>query len=106
MKIFLLSDKLDTLLGMRLVGVEGRHIQDTHEFLKEFEAVVSSKNIGILLITQALYDEFEETVNIAKASVNQPLIAFLPDGGSIGRGESFISKYISQAIGVAGEARV
>ena len=48
MKIFLLSDRSDTLSGMRLAGIEGRLIKSADE-LKNFVSTYNFENVAIII---------------------------------------------------------
>ena len=100
MKMFLLSNNPDTLTGMRLAGVEGRQIRESAEFLEAWNEVFTNKEIGILLITEKLSNEFEELINTIKISEKLPLIVSIPDRHGTKRDKDFISKYIREAIGL------
>ena len=38
MKFFLISDNIDTLTGLRLVGIEGKVVHTRHDFLSLLES--------------------------------------------------------------------
>ena len=40
MKFYLLSDNIDTQMGMRLAGIEGVVVHERHEVLEELERVM------------------------------------------------------------------
>ena len=52
MKMFLISDNVDTYTGMRLAGVEGVVVHEKEELKKALASVVSDKEIGIVLLTE------------------------------------------------------
>ena len=54
MKLFLLSDNVDTLTGFRLAGVKGRIAHTKEEGIQGLHSALSDKEIGILLITEKL----------------------------------------------------
>ena len=54
MKMYLISDNVDTLTGMRLAGVEGVVVHGRKEAKAAVEKVLEDKNLGILLITEKL----------------------------------------------------
>lgn len=100
MKFFLLTDNVDTLMGMRLVGVEGVVIYERKTLLAEIEKVLNDKEIGVLLITTKLVELAPEVISELKLKQLKPIIVEIPDRhGSRKIGES-IDKYVSQAIGV------
>ena len=60
MKLYLLSDNVDTLTGMRLAGVDGIVAHTADEVLSAMKHVLEDSSIGILLVTKKLYLEFSE----------------------------------------------
>lgn len=79
MKMYLLSDNVDTHTGMHLAGVRGEVIHSRPELEEAFGRAVAREDIGIVLITEKLAalgrDLIEEYVK-ANAS---PLITVIPD---------------------------
>jgi len=100
MKMFLLSDNIDTLTGMRLVGIDGKVVKERHEFIKAWLEVIADKKVAILLITQRLAAQYEELIHAVKAKESGPLITTIPDGSSQSKESDFISAYIREAIGM------
>lgn len=100
MKFFLLSDNIDTLMGMRLVGIEGVVIHEREEVIKELNQAVNNKDYAILLITTKLVDLCPEVISELKLKLISPIILEIPDRhGGKKVGES-IDDYVSEAIGV------
>ena len=54
MKAFLISDNVDTEVGMRLAGVKGVVVHSREEVLKELGDISGDADIGIILITEKL----------------------------------------------------
>ena len=52
MKMFLISDNIDTCTGMRLAGVEGVVVHERDELKDALEKAIANKEIGILLLTE------------------------------------------------------
>ena len=100
MKFFLLSDNVDTLVGMRLVGIEGVVIHEQPKLIEKLSEVMKDKSIGVVLITTLLVNLCPEVISELKLSQSETLIVEIPDrhGGS-NIGES-INSYVSQAIGI------
>ena len=48
MKMFLISDNIDTCTGMRLAGVEGVVVHERDELKDALEKAIANKEIGIL----------------------------------------------------------
>lgn len=100
MKIYLISDNLDTLTGMRLAGVEGVLVHGREELKEALEGAISDKNIGILLLTEGFGREFPEMIDNVKLNHKTPLIIEIPDRHGTGRKPDFITSYVDEAIGL------
>ena len=100
MKFFLLTDNIDTMMGMRLVGIEGVVIHERKEVLEELDKAVNNKEYAILMITSKLVDLCPEVISELKLKLTKPIILEIPDRHmSVKVGES-IDDYVSEAIGV------
>ncbi len=58
MKMYLISDNIDTLTGMRLAGVEGTVVHERQELKEALDKVLADKTIGIVLLTESLAESF------------------------------------------------
>ncbi|MCK5731453.1 MAG: V-type ATP synthase subunit F [Tenericutes bacterium] len=100
MKFFLLTDNNDTLMGMRLVGIEGVVIHDRDEVIRELDIAVNNEEYAVLLITTKLVDLCPDVISELKLKLTKPIIVEIPDRhGNQQVGES-IDDYVSEAIGV------
>ena len=54
MKYFLISDNVDTLAGMRLVGVRGVVVHEEDEVRAALDKACADPDIGLVLITDKL----------------------------------------------------
>lgn len=100
MKYFLISDNADTLMGLRLAGIEGVRAQTREEALAAIAQVKDAPDIGILIITEVLADLCRDELDPLKLSGHAPLIVEIPDRNSTGRSSDSITRYIREAIGV------
>ena len=98
MKMYLISDNIDTLTGMRLAGVEVVH--GRRETKQAVEKILEDKDLGILLLTEKLSFEIPELVDDIKLNRKQPLLVEIPDRHGSGRQPNFITNYINEAIGI------
>ncbi len=100
MKFYLLSDNVDTLVGMRLVGIEGVVLHDKNELLDKLSLVMQDQTIAVVLITTKLVELAPNVISELKLRNVSPLIVEIPDRhGNSKIGES-IDNYVSKAIGV------
>ena len=100
MKFYLLSDNIDTLVGMRLAGIEGVVVHERHEVLEQLDKAIQNEEIGIVLITTKLVELCPNVISELKLKQPKPLFVEIPDRhGSTDIGKA-IDKYVSEAIGV------
>ena len=66
MKMYLISDNVDTLTGMRLAGVEGAVVHEREELKAQLDKVLADKEIGIILLTEKFGREFPEIIDNVK----------------------------------------
>ncbi len=100
MRMFLISDNVDTYVGMRLAGVDGVVIHSKKHLKEQLSKAVSDKTIGIVLISEKLSREFPEIVDDVKINKRLPLIVDIPDRHGTGRDANFITSYVNEAIGL------
>ncbi|QNM04429.1 V-type ATP synthase subunit F [Qiania dongpingensis] len=100
MKLFLISDNIDTLTGMRLAGIEGVVVHEKQEFKDALDKVRADKDIGIVLLTEYFGRRFPEIVDDLKLSAKIPLFEEIPDRHGTGRSPDFITSYVNEAIGL------
>lgn len=100
MKMYLISDNVDTYTGMRLAGVEGVVVHEESELREELEKVLADKEIGIVLLTEKFGRDFPELIGDLKLNRRIPLFVEIPDRHGTGRSKNFITDYVNQAIGL------
>jgi len=100
MKFYLISDNVDTQVGMRLAGIEGVVVHDRQSVLIQLEKAIQDPEICIVLITTKLIELCPDVVSELKLKQPKPLIVEIPDRhGSSDIGKA-IDRYVSEAIGV------
>ncbi len=100
MTYFLISDNIDTLAGLRMVGVGGVVVHTADDFEKELAAVMASRTVGLVLITSKLFNDNRPFIFDYKLQQPQPLIIEMPDrhtGDNVGQN---MKDYIQQAVGI------
>lgn len=100
MKMYLISDNIDTLTGMRLAGVEGIVVHERQELKEALDNVLADREVGILLLTEKFGREFPEIIDNVKLERKLPLIIDIPDRHGTGRKPDFITSYVNEAIGL------
>ena len=100
MKMFLISDNVDTYTGMRLAGVDGVVVHEREELREALESVLSDKSVGIVLLTEKFGREFPDIIDTFRLEPKMPLLVEIPDRHGTGRRKDFITSYITEAIGL------
>lgn len=100
MKFYLLSDNVDTQLGLRLVGIEGEVVHERMIFLEKLEEKMKDTSIGIILITTKLIEMCPEVISEIKLKQQRPLLVEIPDRHGDSKIGETIDKYVSEAVGV------
>ena len=95
-----MSDNVDTLMGMRMSGVDGVVLHKEDELRAKLSELLKEDDIAVILITSILMNLIRETVYDIKLHRSQPLIIEIPDRHGNGRTKDSITRYVKEAIGV------
>ncbi len=99
MRFYLISDNVDTAVGLRLAGISGEVVHDEDGVKAELDKALGDKEIGIVLITQKLYKLCPDYILELKRKNSVPLIVEIPDRhGSEGPG--LFADIIREAVGI------
>lgn len=74
MKLYCISDDVDTAVGLKLTGIKSVILKSKEEIELEIEKVVKDKEIGILIVTEKIYNLASEKLDYIKNNKNLPLI--------------------------------
>ncbi len=100
MKMYLISDNIDTQVGMRLAGVEGCVVHDSGSAKAEIDRAIANPEIGILVLTEKAEALAKEYLDELKLKLHTPLIIEIPDRhGSRDIAES-INRMVQESIGL------
>lgn len=100
MKMYLISDNIDTQIGMRLAGIEGCVVHEADEVSRELDKVCASGDIGIVLLTEKLGKLIPEKISSMKLTRPVPLIVEIPDRHGSRDIVNSINSYVREAIGL------
>lgn len=100
MKMYLISDNVDTLTGLRLAGVEGCVVHERSELREALEKAIANKENGIILLTEKFGRSFPDIIDDVRLNRRLPLIIEIPDRHGTGRKPDFITSYVNEAIGI------
>lgn len=100
MKMYLISDNIDTQIGMRLVGIDGCVAHDSETIINEIKKAASDKDLGILIFTEKAAAMVKDYLNNLKLTLHTPLIIEIPDRhGSRDIADS-INSMVQESIGL------
>lgn len=100
MKAFLVSDNHDTLVGMRLAGIQGCLVHTADEAFAAIDRVIQMKDVAILAITEKAAELAPDTIQQLRERGELPLVVEIPDRHGTKRGADFLTRYVQEAIGV------
>ncbi len=79
MRMYLMSDNVDTLTGMRLAGVAGEVVHTREAFQACLERVLEKEDICIILITEKAAELAPDLVEHTMMNRKLPLVSIIPD---------------------------
>ncbi len=100
MKFYILSDNVDSLVAMRLVGIEGEVIHEKHTFLEKLDQLIDDPSFGIILITTKLVSLAPHVISEYKLNLPRKIILEIPDRHVETDIGQTIDRYVSEAIGI------
>lgn len=100
MQFFLISDNLDTQVGMRMAGIDGVVVHGPEETRSALLNAIERTDCGIILMTDKLVRQCSELVDDLKLNRSRPLIVEIPDRHGGGRARDSITRYVHDAIGI------
>lgn len=100
MRAYLISDNHDTLVGMRLAGIEGVVVHGQEETSRAMTEVRLMEDIAIVAITEKAASLIPDTIQRLREQGDLPIVVEIPDRHGSRRGSDFLTKYVRDAIGV------
>ena len=100
MRVFCISDNVDTQMGLRLAGIEGVVVHTKEEVITTLDELIKDPDIGIILMTTIIVDLAPEIISEYKLNLRSPLLVEIPDRHGESKIGETIDKYVSEAIGV------
>lgn len=100
MRSYLISDNMDTFVGMGMAGIEGIVLHEKEEIIKKIEELTKDNEIGIIIITEKIGSLILDEVNRIKLSKDTPLLVEIPDRHGFSRSSDYILKCVKEAIGL------
>lgn len=100
MRCYLISDNIDTLIGMRLAGVPGEIVHHPQEVLDALKRAFQNDEIATVFITEKLAHLCEDTVRHLKETVAMPLLVTIPDRHGNTDVTDSLSRYLRETVGI------
>lgn len=100
MKMYIISDNADALIGFRLAGVEGVVAHDKQKAEEELQKACNNPDIGIILITESLTEELKQHINKIRLNPKMPIVTTIPDRHGFRREKDYITRNIKESIGL------
>ena len=100
MKFFLISDNIDTKMGMRIAGIEGVVAHTAEEVSKALSDAADDEEIGVVLMTEICAKLCQKKVYDIKLNRRRPIIVEVPDRHGDSDVIESISRYVEEAIGI------
>ena len=100
MKMFLISDNIDTYTGLRLAGVEGVVVHEREALKQALQDAIADRENGVILLTEKFGKEFPDIIDDVRLNHRLPLLIEIPDRHGTGRAPDFITSYVNEAIGL------
>lgn len=100
MKMFLISDNIDTYTGLRLAGVGGVVVHEREELKHALQDAIADRENGVILLTEKFGKEFPDIIDDVRLNHRLPLLIEIPDRHGTGRAPDFITSYVNEAIGL------
>lgn len=100
MKFYLISDNMDTAIGMRMADIEGTVVHEAPEVEEALRKACSDPEIAVVLIAAKLMELCRGTIYERKLNSSKPLIVEVADRhGDSGVSDS-ITRYVREAVGI------
>jgi V/A-type H+-transporting ATPase subunit F len=99
-KAYLISDNHDTLVGLKLAGIEGVVVHGYEEASEAMSAALSRSDVAILAVTEKIAELLPDTMRRLREQGELPIVVEIPDRHGTKRSPDFLTKYVRDAIGV------
>lgn len=101
MKSYVITDNINTLVGMQLAGVEGQLISSSDSFATVFDQVIKNDEIGILMIAPKLIEANQKKVDQVRFNQEVPLIVEISGAEEYKNNRNKITETIQKAVNIS-----
>ena len=100
MKFFVIGDQ-ETVLGLRLVGVDGAVAVGRDDALTALTEAVARDDVGVVLVTEKVASEIRDEVEARLYGIGFPLVLEIPDSSGPVPDRLKIEEVVRRAIGIS-----
>ena len=100
MKFYVIGDR-QTVLGFRLVGVEGTVATEREAALEALNKIVETEDTGIVLITEPVAAKIRDEVEARLYGMGFPLVLEIPDASGPAEDRPEIDEIVRKAVGIS-----
>jgi V/A-type H+-transporting ATPase subunit F len=99
MKFYAIGDR-QTILGFRLVGVDGTVATGREEALEALREAVGLGDVGIVLVTEAVAARIRDEIEARLYGMGFPLVLEIPDASGPAEDRPEIEEMVRKAVGL------
>jgi len=99
-KFFVIGER-ETVLGFRLVGIEGTVATERDDAMAALNETVARKDVGVVLVTEKVAASIRDEVDARLYGFGFPLVLEIPDSSGPDPARPEIDDVVRRAIGVS-----
>lgn len=99
MKFYCIGDE-DTVRGFRLAGVDGQIVSSNEEAATALKSAVGQRDIGVVIITDAVAADIRAQVDTIRLEREQPLLVEIPGPAGPIPGRKTLRQLVQEAVGI------
>jgi Archaeal/vacuolar-type H+-ATPase subunit F len=100
MKTFLISDNVDTMVGLKIAGIDGIVLHSKEEIEYVIDRLISERETGIIILTEKVASIVPQKIDDVRLNRQLPLIVEIPDRHGSSKDKDSLLGYIKQSIGL------
>lgn len=99
MRSYCLCEKNETLIAMRLGGIDGKIMTSKEETEEMIETLLEDITVGLIMISENIYNQIKEFIMEKKLVRMDTLIIQIPEPEGL-KDKAYIMNYIKNSIGI------